>query len=91
MLISWKGLPPYEATWETCSDFQQQIPDFHLEDKVNLEEESNFRPPIRSVYNRRNKGKNICEESRRNKGKNIREESNEIEEERGNYSSGTQG
>ena len=45
VLISWKGLLPHEATWEICDDFQQQFLDFHLEDKVSLEE-SNVRPPI---------------------------------------------
>ena len=44
--ISWKGLFPLEATWEICDDFQQQFPEFHLEDKMVLEEESNVRPPI---------------------------------------------
>ncbi|TYK16773.1 putative integrase [Cucumis melo var. makuwa] len=46
VLISWKGLPRHEATWEVCDEFQQQFPDFHLEDKVDLERESNVRPPI---------------------------------------------
>ncbi|TYK09954.1 Ty3/gypsy retrotransposon protein [Cucumis melo var. makuwa] len=31
VLISWKGLPPHEATWEDCNDFKHQFPDFHLE------------------------------------------------------------
>lgn len=34
VLISWKGLPPHETTWEVCDDFQQQFPHFHLEDKM---------------------------------------------------------
>ena len=43
------------------------------------------RPPKKFTYSRRNKGKNICEESRRNKGRNIYEDSYEIEEERDNF------
>ncbi|XP_050939335.1 uncharacterized protein LOC127148944 [Cucumis melo] len=61
VLISWKGLPPHEATWEDCNDFKHQFPDFHLEEKVDLEEESSVKPPILFTYNRRN--------NRRNKGK----------------------
>ncbi|KAA0065905.1 transposon Tf2-1 polyprotein isoform X1 [Cucumis melo var. makuwa] len=57
VLISWKGLPPHEATWEVCDDFKQQFPDFHLEDKVDLEEESSVKPPMLFTYNRRNKRK----------------------------------
>ena len=54
VLINWKGLPPHEATWEDCNDFRQQFPDFHLEDKVDLEEESDARPPILFKYSRKN-------------------------------------
>ena len=43
-LISWKGLSPHEATWENCSNMKYQFPEFHLEDKVDLEEESDARP-----------------------------------------------
>ncbi|TYK18018.1 Retrotransposable element Tf2 [Cucumis melo var. makuwa] len=34
VLMSWKGLPSHEATWEKYDDFQQSFPDFHLEDKI---------------------------------------------------------
>ncbi|KAA0061682.1 soluble inorganic pyrophosphatase 1 [Cucumis melo var. makuwa] len=54
-LISWKGLSPHEATWENCSNMKYQFPEFHLEDKVDLEEESDARPPILFMYIRRNK------------------------------------
>ena len=54
VLISWKGLPPHEATWENCDEFQHQCPDFHLEDKVVLEE-CNVRLPIILQYSRRKK------------------------------------
>ncbi|KAA0045137.1 ty3-gypsy retroelement transposase [Cucumis melo var. makuwa] len=57
VLISWKGLPPHEATWEDYNDFKHQFPDFHLEDKVDLEEESSVKPPLLFTYNRRNKEK----------------------------------
>ena len=66
VLVSWKGLPPHEATWELYEDMQQRFPDFHLEDKVKLEkdfhledkvklEECNDRPPIIHKYSRREK------------------------------------
>nr|GFA14997.1 Ty3/gypsy retrotransposon protein [Tanacetum cinerariifolium] len=34
VLIKWKDLPTYEASWELYSTIQKQFPDFHLEDKV---------------------------------------------------------
>ena len=38
VLISWKGLPTYEATvWETYDEIQQLFPKLHLEEKVSLE------------------------------------------------------
>ncbi|TYK27326.1 hypothetical protein E5676_scaffold394G00120 [Cucumis melo var. makuwa] len=49
-----EGLP-HEATWEVCDDFKQPFPDFHLEDKVDLEEECNDRLPIILQCNRRGK------------------------------------
>ena len=36
VLIQWKGLPPFEATWESTEMIQRQCPAFHLEDKVTL-------------------------------------------------------
>ncbi|TYK23172.1 Ty3/gypsy retrotransposon protein [Cucumis melo var. makuwa] len=51
VLVSWKGLPPYEATWEDCADLKVQFPEFHLKDKVDLEEESDVRPSILFTYN----------------------------------------
>ncbi|KAA0056338.1 ty3-gypsy retrotransposon protein [Cucumis melo var. makuwa] len=56
----WKELPPHEATWENCDDFVQQFPNFHLEDKVILEEECNVRPPIMFQYSKRKKKENAC-------------------------------
>jgi len=55
VLIKWQGLPSQEATWEEYDDFQKRFPDFHLEDKVNLERECNDRPPIIHQYRRRKK------------------------------------
>ena len=34
VLIRWKNLPGYEATWELFDHVQEQFPHFHLEDKV---------------------------------------------------------
>ena len=53
VLISWKGLPRHEATREAYDEIQQLFPEFHLEDKVNLERECNDRPPIIRQYSRR--------------------------------------
>ena len=36
VLIEWAELPPFEATWESAEVIQEQFPEFHLEDKVNL-------------------------------------------------------
>ncbi|KAL0560677.1 hypothetical protein IC582_001087 [Cucumis melo] len=58
LLMSWKGLPSHEATWEKYDDFQQSFPDYHLEDKVKLERECNVRPPIIHQYHRRKKDVN---------------------------------
>ncbi|RVW35112.1 hypothetical protein CK203_085924 [Vitis vinifera] len=55
VLIQWKGLPQFEASWESVDTIKEQFPDFHLEDKVSLIEGSNDRPPIRYVYNRKGK------------------------------------
>ena len=76
ILINWKRLPPYEATWEDCNDFKQQFHDFHHEDKVDLEEESRVRPSLLFKYGRRNKNKVAHENEERNK-------------EEGGYSGGT--
>ena len=34
MLLKWKSLPLYEATWEDFSLVSTKFPEFHLEDKV---------------------------------------------------------
>jgi len=36
VLISWKDLPDFEATWESYDIINNQFPLFHLEDKVKL-------------------------------------------------------
>ena len=35
VLIQWKTLPPFEATWEDFELLNSQFPTFHLEDKVH--------------------------------------------------------
>ena len=56
------------------ADFKQQFPDFHLMDKVDLEEESDARPPILFTYNRRNKKKaEANEEGTRGSGEDSKE------------------
>ena len=47
-LVKWKGLLDNEATWESIFQMSQQFPNFHLEDKVNLE-------PRGRTYKRRGK------------------------------------
>lgn len=36
VLIKWKDLPLFEATWENYDYLLQQFPEFHLEDKVKF-------------------------------------------------------
>lgn len=55
VLVSWKGLPRHEATWEAYDEIQQLFPEFHLKYKVNLEREFNDRPSIILQYSRRRK------------------------------------
>ena len=50
MLIQWKDLPDFEATWESVDVMKQQFPAFHLEDKVALLGGSIVRLPIKQVY-----------------------------------------
>ncbi|KAA0043035.1 Retrotransposable element Tf2 [Cucumis melo var. makuwa] len=59
VLISWEGLPKHEATWEKYEEVQMLYPDFHLEDKVNLEGHSNDRLPFILQYNRKGKKKHV--------------------------------
>jgi hypothetical protein len=51
VLINWKDLPDFEATWESYDVINTQFPLFHLEDKVKLLGGSIVsRPPIKKVY-----------------------------------------
>ena len=34
VLVKWKGLPEFKATWEDYDKLRQQFPKFHLKDKV---------------------------------------------------------
>ncbi|KAH9650018.1 hypothetical protein KPL70_026202 [Citrus sinensis] len=53
VLVKWKSLPEFEATWEDFHLIQQQFPDFHLEDKVKVWADGNVRPQVRFTYARR--------------------------------------
>ena len=55
VLIKWKILPGFEATWELYSVIQEQCPCFHLEDKVKLLAGGIDKPLIRYTYMRRGK------------------------------------
>ncbi|KAL8115725.1 hypothetical protein AgCh_022282 [Apium graveolens] len=41
VLLKWKGLPLFKATWEEAAAIDAQFPDFHLEDKVKFWAPSN--------------------------------------------------
>ena len=60
VLISWEGPLKHEATWERYEELQRLYPDFHIEDKVNLEGESNDRPLIILHYSIRGKKEAAC-------------------------------
>ena len=55
VLLKWKSLPDYEATWEDFHLICNQFPAFHLEDKVKVWAGGNDRPPIHFTYSRRTK------------------------------------
>ena len=50
ILIQWKGLPPFETTWESTEVIQRQFLAFHFEDKVILTPGGNIRLPICFTY-----------------------------------------
>ena len=53
VLIQWKNLPSFEATWEDFTTITNQFLDFPLEDKAKLLAAGNVRPPIHITYTRR--------------------------------------
>ena len=53
VLIQWKNLPPFEATWEDYALLNSQFPTFHLEDKVHAWEGRMDKPPILFTYTQR--------------------------------------
>jgi len=57
VLIQWKDLPDFEATWESISVMKQQFPAFHLEDKVALLGGSIVSLPVKQVHKGRTHGK----------------------------------
>ncbi|XP_028550273.1 uncharacterized protein LOC110114341 [Dendrobium catenatum] len=50
VLIKWKNLPDYDATWEPYERVKQQFSSFHLEDKVILWEDVGNRKSQDEVY-----------------------------------------
>ena len=56
VLIHWKGMLEFDATWERFSKIQNQFPEFHLEDNVLSWAAGIDKPPICFTYERR-KGK----------------------------------
>lgn len=55
ILIKWRNLPAFKATWEPVEMIRQQFSDFHLEDKVDFGRGRNDRPPIQLTYARQGK------------------------------------
>lgn len=55
VLIQWKDLSSQENTWEKFQIIKEQLPSFHLEDKVTLIWEGIVRPSIMHVYKMKNK------------------------------------
>lgn len=66
VLIQWRGLPDYEATWEQFENVDQMFPSFHLEDKVAVWAVGNAMNSntsrFRFTYARRAKGKQAHED-----------------------------
>ena len=46
LLIQWEGQDPSDATCENTHEFQQDFPDFNLEDKVSFEDKGNDAGPL---------------------------------------------
>ena len=55
VLIQWKELPRFEASWESADTIKERFPNFHLQDKVSHIEGGNDRPPICYGYARKGK------------------------------------
>lgn len=57
VLVKWKGLQDFEATWEDFDEVNNRFPSFHLEDKVHLWvggiARDLPRPEVRFTYARR--------------------------------------
>ena len=54
VLVRWKGLLKFEASWESTEIIRNHFPYFNLEDKVGLLQGGiDERPPIRFTYKRR--------------------------------------
>ena len=53
VLLQWKKLSLFEATWERFEAIRDQFPDFNLEDKVRVLGGSSVTRDVRYTYARR--------------------------------------
>ncbi|KAI0493308.1 hypothetical protein KFK09_027585 [Dendrobium nobile] len=79
VLIKWKNLPDYEATWEPYERMKRQFPDFHLEDKVVLWEGGNVRPVQRGPVQPVQRGPALFVYGRRKQAEPAREPAETLE------------
>ncbi|KAL8101369.1 hypothetical protein AgCh_033304 [Apium graveolens] len=60
VLVKWKGLPLFEATWEVAAAIKASFLDFHLEDNVKLWGASNvIHGPLITYAGKHQKGKEV--------------------------------
>lgn len=59
VLVQWKDLPSFNATWEEAQALNLRFPSFHLEDKVAVwlggNAKAQYKPPLLYTYHRKKK------------------------------------